>query len=117
MKNLVLICLAFVFGLECFATEKGDPFAPYKEKGYSTQEAVDIISTDSILAMEFRNLFQQIAEKDGWIKSIQGGVISLENTIYLIKNLNVENQSWNSGEIIVRSRKGNKFFNLDRPSW
>jgi hypothetical protein len=117
MKNLVSILLVFACGFECFSSERGDPFAPYKEQGYSIKEAVDIISIDSILVLEYRNLFQQIAEKDGWIKSIKGRVLSLENTVYLIQNLNIQNKSWDLGEIIIRSRKGNKFYNLDRPSW
>ncbi len=112
--SLLFFAIALI-GLECKG--QGKPFADYKDEGYTLGEAAKIISKDSVLVNDYRNLFQQIAEKDGWIGYVSGKEISRENTIFLIGNLKVTNDNWDIGDVVISSRNGKTTKHFTRPSY
>jgi len=116
MKNLLVMMFALALGLECFA--EGHPFTEYKEKGYTAKEAAGIVSKDSLLANEYRLLFQQLAEKDGWADNLDQKKVSFGNVVAIIEKLRVVDTSWKSGEVVVSSRNGKGGFKrFTRPSY
>lgn len=112
-KIIFIFLLILSTGLDCLAKgpkEVGRPFAQRKANGadYTPSETGKTVCRDSILLKEYCNLFQEIADKQGWSSFLQNGKMTLNNTADLSGRLVVDTLSFEKGDLVISAVKGKK---------
>lgn len=87
--------------------EVGNPFAPYKPNGeaYSLEEFVEQVWNDPVELKAYQEMFQKLADYDGWAKHLKDGKVSPGGTVYLLQRLKPEMDEWQKGDIAIGRRR------------